>query len=72
MAIGDGSDVPAVAEMMGHSSPALTLSVYTHPVEERKRALADRAALRFMTHAEATQDDKVQNKVPPLSADTNG
>lgn len=47
MAISHGADIPAVAEMMGHSNPAVTLSVYTHPVEERKRALADQAAMRF-------------------------
>lgn len=52
MAIADGSDIAAVAEMMGHSTPAMTLAVYTHPVEERKRTLADRAELRFMSHAE--------------------
>lgn len=53
MAISDGADVPAVAEMMGHANPAMTLAVYTHPIEERKRALADRAALRFMAHEDA-------------------
>lgn len=53
MAIADGEDIATVADMMGHANPAMTLSVYTHPVEERKRALADRAALRFMQHSEA-------------------
>lgn len=55
MAISDGADIPAVAEMMGHSNPHLTMAVYTHAIEERKVALADRAALRFR--------DKVQNRV---------
>lgn len=58
MAISDGADIPAVAEMMGHSNPNITLAVYTHAVEERKVALADRAALRF-----TSVSDKVQNKV---------
>lgn len=53
MAIADGEDVATVADMMGHSNPGMTLAVYTHPVEERKRALADRAALRFMQHSES-------------------
>lgn len=59
MAITDGADIPAVAEMMGHSNPNTTLRVYTHPVEERKRALADRAAMRYL--------DRVQNKVQPVT-----
>lgn len=52
MAISDGADIPAVSEMMGHSNPNVTLAVYTHAVEERKVALADRAALRFKARSE--------------------
>lgn len=52
MAISDGADIASVSEMMGHSNPAMTLAVYTHPIEERKRALADRAELRFMASSE--------------------
>lgn len=48
MALSAGADVVSVADMMGHSSPALTLSVYTHAVEERKRSLADLIELRHM------------------------
>lgn len=48
MALSAGADVVSVADMMGHSSPALTLSVYTHAVEERKRALADLIEMRHM------------------------
>lgn len=47
MLISDGADIPAVAEMMGHANPAMTMAVYTHAVAERKVALADRAAARF-------------------------
>lgn len=46
-AIADGADIPAVSEMMGHSNPNVTLSIYTHAIEERKVALADQAAARF-------------------------
>lgn len=46
-AIADGADIPAVAEMMGHSNPAVTLSIYTHAIEERKVQLAEQAAARF-------------------------
>lgn len=53
MAITDGADVPSVAEMLGHSNPNTTLRVYTHPIEERKKALADRAAVRFEARMEA-------------------
>lgn len=53
MALSAGADVVSVADMMGHSSPALTLSVYTHAVEERKRALADLIELRHMEEKDA-------------------
>lgn len=46
-AISDGADIPAVAEMMGHSNPNVTLSIYTHAIEERKITLAEQAASRF-------------------------
>lgn len=52
MALSAGADVVSVADMMGHSSPALTLSVYTHAVEERKRALADLIETRHMATSE--------------------
>lgn len=52
MALSAGADVVSVADMMGHSSPALTLSVYTHAVEERKRALADLIETRHMEAAD--------------------
>lgn len=48
MALAAGADVVSVADMMGHSSPSLTLSVYTHAIEERKRALADLIEMRHM------------------------
>lgn len=51
MAISAGADVVSVADMMGHSSPALTLSVYTHAVEERKRSLADLIETRHLEQA---------------------
>ncbi|QIK63795.1 site-specific integrase [Leucobacter viscericola] len=59
MAISDGADIPAVSEMMGHSNPAVTLSIYTHAIEERKVALADQAAARFAARTE----DKLHNKL---------
>lgn len=52
MALSAGADVVSVSDMMGHSSPSLTLNTYTHAVEERKRALADIIALRHMEHSE--------------------
>lgn len=52
MALSAGADVVSVADMMGHSSPALTLSVYTHAIEERKRSLADLIAVRHMEPSE--------------------
>lgn len=52
MAISAGADIASVADMMGHSSPALTWSVYTHAVEERKRALADLIEIRHIEAAE--------------------
>ena len=55
----------SVADMMGHSSPSLTLSVYTHAIEERKRARADLIELR---RAEL-ETDKVQNKVQPTGTE---
>lgn len=48
MALSAGADVVSVANMMGHSSPALTLAVYTHAIEERKRALAELIKMRHM------------------------
>lgn len=48
MAFSAGADVVSVADMMGHSSPSLTLAVYTHAIEERKRALADLIEMRHM------------------------
>ena len=47
MAISEGSDIAAVAEMMGHSNPNITLAVYTHAIEERKLALSASAGARF-------------------------
>lgn len=61
MAISAGADVVSVADMMGHSSPALTLSVYTHAVEERKRSLADLIELRHLA------SDEVQPQVQPMT-----
>ena len=46
-AIADGSDIASVSEMMGHSNPAVTLSVYTHALDDRKMRLAEQAAARF-------------------------
>lgn len=65
MALSAGADVVSVADMMGHSSPSLTLSVYTHAIEERKRALADLIEARHKVQPE----DKVQNKVQPTSTE---
>ena len=61
MALSAGADVVSVSEMMGHSSPALTMNVYVHAVEERKRSLADLIELR----EHELKKDKVQNKVQP-------
>lgn len=56
MAISDGDDPATVADMLGHSNPALTLAVYTHPIEERKRALAEKSAERFARITGTKQD----------------
>lgn len=53
MALSAGADVVTVADMMGHSSPSLTYNVYTHAIEERKRALADLIEMRHMEQAES-------------------
>ncbi len=39
--IANGVDVAAVADMLGHSTPAFTMSTYVHAIDERKKQLAD-------------------------------
>jgi hypothetical protein len=45
-AIAAGADVAVVARRFGHSSPAVTLTLYTHASEERARASAARGSPR--------------------------
>jgi integrase len=38
--LGEGKDVVAVSERLGHWSPSLTLSVYAHAIQGRQLELA--------------------------------
>lgn len=54
-ALADGGDPASVAEMAGHSSTALTLSTYSHAIEERKLALAAASEQRYRARLEAAE-----------------
>jgi integrase len=40
--LGAGQDVATVSGTLGHSSPAITLRVYSHALPSRKREAAER------------------------------
>ena len=41
-ALENGIDVKTLAELLGHSSPAVTLNVYTHSLSDHKRSMMDK------------------------------
>ena len=42
LSIENGEPIKQVSERLGHSSIAITLDLYTHPTDERKREDANR------------------------------
>jgi site-specific recombinase XerD len=45
--LANGVDVVAVSPLLGHSSPIVTLSVYSHAIPKERAGLTDRLANLF-------------------------
>jgi integrase len=57
----DGTDFVEVAGLMGHSSPAVTLSIYAHWIKREKSQAQERLAAGIMG---ATEENSEEAQTP--------
>lgn len=60
-----GADIKAASELMGHSSPALTLKTYYHLVENQKRQALNHLTIPSLDYSQKDTADKHRGKHTP-------